>query len=289
MNTELWNIEVEKDFFIKAISEGFATKNDLFYKFNDEYYAYVCKGQQNNGQTLQSRNSLIGEYTETWCTNLLQPIAQKFNLFAIKGVVCPSIGLTKKSAADVAFCTKDSINQEASDIKLIIEVKMSIVNNYKLNKDNELEYIGDYRSHKGNPSLLRSDSMLKAIGKAINIRVSGSESANIPIIIIGISPITMSYIHKVDFLKTAGVIQGMYSLYPNPTSGEYNHQSPKQGFVTIEDIDYFEELLAEIINSPLNYFSSMLSKPRLGEIITRSSRESTEIAKAEKFLELIRG
>ncbi len=51
---------------------------------------------------------------------------------------------------------------------------MSIVSNYKFTQPNKVEFIGDYKQHKGNPSLLRSDSMLKAIGKSINIRVSGN-------------------------------------------------------------------------------------------------------------------
>ena len=61
--------------------------------------------------------------------------------------------------------------------------------------------LGDYKQHKGNPSLLRSDSMLKAIGKSINIRVSGIASAKIPIIVLGNSPITDSYVKKLIFLK----------------------------------------------------------------------------------------
>jgi len=86
---------------------------------------------------------------------------------------------------------------------------MSIVSNYKyLQQSDSLQYLGDYKSHKGNPSILRSDSMLKAIGKSINIRVSGISSTKIPIIILGNSPITESYKNKVDFLKTSGVIQG---------------------------------------------------------------------------------
>ncbi|MGC9331185.1 MAG: hypothetical protein ACP5DZ_04820 [Bacteroidales bacterium] len=72
--------------------------------------------------------------------------------------------------------------------------------------------------------------MLKAIGKSINIRVSGIESTKIPIIILGNSPITDSYINKVDFLKTAGVIQGFWSLNPNPTETNHVRQTPKGGF-----------------------------------------------------------
>jgi hypothetical protein len=39
----------------------------------------------------------------------------------------------------------------------------------------------------------------------------------------------------------------------------------------------------------MNYFSSMISKLKLGEIIRIASQENTDIAKAEKFLTLIRG
>jgi len=37
------------------------------------------------------------------------------------------------------------------------------------------------------------------------------------------------------------------------------------------------------------YFSSMVSMPKLGEIIRLANKEKTDAAKAEKFLTLIRG
>ncbi len=45
---------------------------------------------------------------------------------------------------------------------------------------------------------------------------------------------------------------------------------------------------AQNINSDMNYFSSMISKPKLGQIISIANNEATDIKKAEKFLELIR-
>ncbi len=288
MAGSLWNIETEKDFFIKAITGGFASVKDLFYKFNKDFYAYIKNDQENNGQTLQSRNSLIGNYTETWCENLLAPFARKMNLFAIKDVVCPEIGLSKQSSADVAICTKNSKEQDAENIKLIIEVKMSIVNNYQYINKRNITYIGDYKSHKGNPSLLRSDSMLKAIGKSINIRVSGFSSATIPIIIIGNSPITKSYVDKVDFLKKAGVIQGFFSINPDPTESDHIIETENKGFQTINDLRSFEQIIEDIIQTQMNYFSSMISRHCLGEIIKVASQEKNNIDKAEKFLELIR-
>lgn len=52
--------------------------------------------------------------------------------------------------------------------------------------------------------------MLKAIGKSINIRVSSFKASSIPVIIMGNTPITDNYYHKVDHLKKAGIIQGFW-------------------------------------------------------------------------------
>ena len=75
---------------------------------------------------------------------------------------------------------------------------MSIVWNWELQGGKTLSCIGDYKTHQGNPGLLRSDSMLKGIGKSINIRVSSFQAATIPIIVMGNTPITNSYYPKVD-------------------------------------------------------------------------------------------
>lgn len=287
-NLDLWNIETEKKFFIEAL-KNFATPEQLFYKFGEDYFAYIKKTQQNNGQTLQSRNSLIGQFTERWCKELLVPIANELGLYAVNSVVCNEIGLSNRSDADIAFCTTNSNHQKFENIKLIFEVKMSIVSNYKYSsQSNTLQYLGDYKTHKGNPSILRSDSMLKAIGKSINIRVSGTASTKIPIIILGNSPITDSYKKKVDFLKTSGVIQGFLSLFPNPTTSNFISKTQENGFQTISSYSQLRTIISEIVNSDMNYFSSMISKLKLGQIISIANNEVTDIKKAEKFLELIR-
>ena len=127
--------------------------------------------------------------------------------------------------------------------------------------------MGDYKSHKGNPALLRSDSMLKAIGKSINIRVSGIKSTKITIVILGNSPITDSYTNKVDFLKTAGVIQGFWSLNPNPTNTAHIRETTLIVFRTIDNLAILKNLTKELLNQEMNYFSSMISKPKLGKFI----------------------
>ncbi len=184
---------------------------------------------------MQSRNSLIGEFTEKWATDILDSIVKPNGLYAVKGAICEEIALLKNSPADVVISTSKDIVQRASDIKAIFEVKMSVVWNWEYKKNiKEIICIGNYKTHKGNPGLLRSDSMLKAIGKSINIRVSSFFSSKIPIIILGNTPITDSYIMKVDHLKRTGIIQGFWSLNPKPlednsdlkfTPGESNRDS----------------------------------------------------------------
>lgn len=283
----LWNNNTEIQFFTEAL-RNFASPEQLFYNLKSGYYAYVPKNIDGEGQTLQSRNSLIGQFTEKWTKDLFSPIALQVGLYAVNSVVCEQIGLPKRSSADLAFCTTNSSNQKPENIKLIFEIKMSIVSNYKLTLPENLTLMGDYKSHKGNPAFLRSDSMLKAIGKSINIRVSGIESTKIPIVVLGNSPITDSYIHKVDFLKTAGVIQGFWSLNPSPTNTDHVKITPKKGFQIIENVARLTTLTSELLNQEMNYFSTMVSKPKLGELIRIANQEKSDISKAEKFLEMMR-
>ena len=279
-----WSQYYEINFFVEAL-KNFSSPEQLFYNLENNYFAYAPKEKNTGGQALQSRNSLIGQYSEKWCTKFLNPIANKLGLFSMNGVICPELGLTNTSNADIAFCTKNHINQSAGDIKLIFEVKMSIVNNYSYDKKtNQLKFIGDYTTHKGNPSILRSDSMLKAIGKSINIRVSSADANKIPIIILGNSPISKNYQEKVDLLKQAGVIQGFISLYPNPTS-HYIKETRNGGFQTFSDYSLLQSFILKLVTSNMSFFSSMLPKQKLGELIEMASKETTKSAKAEKFLQ----
>lgn len=283
----LWNNDIEIKFFTEAL-KNFASPEQVFYNLQSGYYAYIPKGIDAEGQTLQSRNSLIGNFTEKWCKAIFEPVAEKLGLFAVNGVICEELGLTRQSSADLAFCITNDTIQQPENIKLIFEIKMSVISNYKFTVPDKIEFIGDYKQHKGNPSLLRSDSMLKAIGKSINIRVSGLASTKVPIIILGNSPITESYIKKVDFLKTSGVIQGFWSLNPNPTESDFVKVTPKKGFQTIEAMDAIFQLSKELVEHDMHYFSSMISKIDLGKIISIANMEIADTAKAEKFLTLIR-
>lgn len=90
----LWNNDTEIQFFTEAL-KNFASPEQLFYKLKKGNFAYVPKRMETEGQTLQSRNSLIGQFTEKWCKDLFSPIARKLGLYAVNGVVCEEIGLTK--------------------------------------------------------------------------------------------------------------------------------------------------------------------------------------------------
>jgi len=65
----LWNSDVEIRFFEEAQKDG-ASPEQVFYKVNGAYFAYVPKRVEDKGATLQSRNALIGKYTEEWWKDL---------------------------------------------------------------------------------------------------------------------------------------------------------------------------------------------------------------------------
>jgi len=283
----LWNSHNEIEFFQKSLN-GFSSVEDLFYMVNSKYYAYIPKGIKVKNATIQSRNSLIGKYSEKWTKDLFEPIAKQIGLFALNGVVCNSLGLNKQSSADLAFCTTNENMQKTENIKLIFEIKMSIVSNYEYISKEEIKFIGDYKTHSGNPSLLRSDSMLKAIGKSINIRTSCSDGVKIPIIVLGNTPITKHYTHKADVLKNSGVIQGFWSINPNPTETDFIKESNKMGFQTIQDYVALTKITKELLELDLNYFSSMITRAELGKLIKIASQENSDEKKAEKFLELLK-
>ncbi|MBK9556790.1 MAG: hypothetical protein IPO47_13330 [Bacteroidetes bacterium] len=252
----LWNNDTEIQFFTEAL-KNFASPEQIFYKLKGGYFAYIPRGAGSEGQTLQARNSLIGQFTEKWCKTLFQPIATKLGLYAVNSVVCEELGLSSRTNADLALCTTNENNQRPENIKLIFEVKMSVVSNYKYTQAN-------------------------------NYIESGISSTKIPIIILGNSPITDSYQKKVDFLKQSGVVQGFISLNPTPTKTDFIRESPQKGFQTIDDTNNLLKICSGLVRSDMNYFSSMLSKVKLGELIKIANREENEIAKAEKFLSLIR-
>lgn len=286
----LWNQNQEIDFFIKSLE--FATPEQLFYVTkNKKHLAYWPKKYDGAKTTLQSRNSLIGSYTEKWVTDLFSEIAKAIGGYSVQGIISEEIGLTKQSPADVAICRTKDIIQKPQDILMIIEVKMSVVWNWEfVPATKNLTCIGDHKTHQGNPGLLRSDTMLKAIGKSINVRVSSFSASKIPIVIIGNTPITKSYYEKVDHLRRNGIIQGFWSINPKPldNNGKNIKLTPHKGFYRFDDYEELRYNALAILKEEREFFSSMQTKKRLGKIIEIANKESTFEAKAQKFLELLR-
>ncbi len=284
---DLWSKDQEKRFFSEALK--LAGLEQLFYLSADgRYYAYWPKGYVGTKSTLQSRNALIGSFTEKWSADLIRDFVEDKGFHAIQGAVCDEISLSKRSSADIAVCKTKDIYQVPENIVMVFEIKMSIVWNWEY-RDGELICIDDYRNHQGNPGLLRSDSMLKAIGKCINIRVSSQRASNIPLVVLGNTPITESYYEKVDLLKKNGVIQGFWSVNPKPLDGKESIAKTKGlGFCRFDTYDDFAEKLEGLFENRREYFSSMKTKNELGRIIEIADREITHREKAEKFLGLIR-
>src|SRR4030042_5011497 len=122
----LWNKEVEQRFFKE--STQFATPEQLFYVTDKgRYLAYWPKNYDGRKSTLQSRNALIGSFTEKWTTDLIQEVVKDRKLFAVQGAICNEIALSNMSPADVVISRSNNINQAPEDILAIIEVKMAVV------------------------------------------------------------------------------------------------------------------------------------------------------------------
>lgn len=283
----MWSKDQEINFFLKTLEV--ATPEQLFYISNDSrYYAYWPKGYKGKKETLQSRNAFIGAYTEKWCKELFYEIAEEIGGYAVQGVTCSEIDLSKKSSADLAICKTNSINQIPENILLIIEVKMSIVWNWEF-KNRELICLGDFRTHQGNPGLLRSDTMLKAIGKSLNVKVSSYKAAKIPMIVIGNTPITNSYFKKVDNLRRYGIIQGFWSVNPLPVdNGNSIKNTDNNGFYKLDNYVELKEKTLEILKDEKELFTIMKTRKELGRLIEVADKEQSYEAKAQKFLEMLK-
>ena len=285
----LWNRNQEKIFFEK--SRNFASYDQLFYRTNDErYVAYWPKGYDGPKSTLQARNSLIGNYTEKWVSDLIKHVLEDKNLYVVQQAQIPAIGISRKSPADIAIATQNKKVLMPDEVKLIFEVKMSLVWNWEYDvQTSHIREIGDYRTHQGRPSFTRSDSILKAIGKCIDIRVSNFKSSKIPLIVLGNAPLSNGFCKKADYLKKAGIIQGFWSLNPFPLNhGNTRKRSHKNGFLRMDNTDEFNMSLDKLFNQELNFFSGMQNPKKLGQLIELANREKTYQEKGLKFINLLK-
>ena len=284
----LWNKHQEKLFFIN--SKSFASPEQLFYRTDDgRYLAYWPKRYKGRKTTLQARNSLIGNFTEKWVSDLFDALVEDENLHIVQQARIPSVGITSKSPADIAIATEDKKILKASQVKLICEVKMSLVWNWQYDPElDRVTEVGDFRTHQGKPSFTRSDSILKAIGKCIDIRVSNFESTKIPIIVVGNAPLSNGFSKKADYLKHAGLIQGFWSLNPFPLNhGNTRKSTPKRGYYRFDNTSELKIHLNQLFNQDLNFFSGMESPRNLGKLIEIANKEESYENKGLKFLNLL--
>ena len=284
---KLWNKSQEKLFFVN--SKSFASPEQLFYRTDDgRYLAYWPKRYRGKKSTLQARNSLIGNFTEKWVGDLFKSLIDD-DLFIVQQARIPSVGITSNSPADIVVATDDKKILKASQVKLICEVKMSLVWNWEYNPSlGNVREVGDYRTHQGKPSFTRSDSILKAIGKCIDIRVSNFDSTKIPIVVIGNAPLSNGFSKKADYLKHSGLIQGFWSLNPFPLNhGNTRKTTPKGGFVRFDNTSELKIHLNRLFEQDLNFFSGMDSPENLGRIIEMANGEDTYENKGLKFLNLL--
>jgi hypothetical protein len=285
----LWNKKQEKLFFDK--SKNFASHRQLFYRTDDgRYVSYWPKGYSGTKSTLQARNSLIGNFTEKWVCDLLEHILQDTELKVVQQAQIPSIGITRRSPADIVIADSAKKVLMPDEVRLIFEVKMSIVWNWEYDVEtSQVREIGDYRTHQGRPSFTRSDSILKAIGKSIDIRVSNFHSSKIPIIVLGNAPLSNGFCKKADYLKTAGIIQGFWSLNPFPLNhGNTRKRSNKNGFVRMDNIEELNMSLNQLFKQDLSFFSGMENPETLGQLIETANLEETYENKGLKFLNLLK-
>lgn len=290
MFMKLWNKNHERLFFNRC--RNFASPEQLFNQTEDgRFLAYWPKSYRGRKTTLQSRNSLIGKFSEKWVADLFRYITQDKNLFVVQQAQIPSIGIGYNSPADVVIATRNKKVLRADDVKIIFEVKMSIVWNWLYDIDSDsLTEIGDYKTHKGKPSFTRSDSILKAIGKCIDIRVSSIDASKIPLVVIGNAPLSNGFCKKADYLKNAGIIQGFWSLNPYPLNhGNTRKSSYDGGYVRFDDISELKDSVEELFVNDLNFFSGMKSPEQLGKIIEIADNELAYQEKGMKFLKLING
>ncbi|WP_407377451.1 hypothetical protein [Methanobrevibacter sp.] len=285
----LWNKHQEKLFF--SNSKSFASPEQLFYKTDDgRYLTYWPKRYIGKKSTLQARNSLIGNFTEKWVSDLLRNLIEDENLSVVQQARIPSVGITSKSPADIVIATENKKILKASQVKLICEVKMSLVWNWQYDPaKGTVREVGDFRTHQGKPSFTRSDSILKAIGKCIDIRVSNLKSTKIPIIVVGNAPLSNGFSKKADYLKHAGLIQGFWSLNPFPLNhGNTRKTTPKGGFIRFDNTDELKVHLNRLFSQDLNFFSGMQSPKSLGKLIEMANQEKTYEEKGLKFINLLK-
>lgn len=235
-----------------------------------------CGAKALTVSSFNQRNALVADLTERFALELFQQTINTSDVmagrfFVKRNVVSPQLELLRATAADLAILNKDTDGPVSpNEIECVLEVKMSIIWNWMQN--NKEKPIADYDKHTGRPSIYRTDSILKAVGKAAIMRgYLGSE--RIPFVVVGNTPPPPNYRDKVDGTVRAGLIQKWISLTPAPLvvepTGSIARRNPKRttGFLRIDSINELRKLLEKILMTKWQYVGAMLEPQKIGDII----------------------
>jgi len=280
----LWNVDVERNMLTDSM---FATvycdsaKGGCGYTERAIFRGHSAKcpvcGKATLGvSTFNQRNAIVADLTEHFAVSVFdrainnsKTLSGKF--FVKRNIVSPKLELRGTTSADMAILNRDTSGPVPPEaIECIFEVKMSIIWNWAEN--NRSRPVADYDAHAGRPSIYRTDSILKAIGKtAITRSCLGSE--RIPFIVVGNTPPPPNYRDKVDGTVRAGLVQKWISLTPNPLlvspTNSPARRNPKEtvGFLRIDSITELQGLLTAILAREWQYVGAMVEAKMIGEII----------------------
>ncbi|MFO8109056.1 MAG: hypothetical protein R6U17_00825 [Thermoplasmata archaeon] len=281
----MWSPEKEKEFIesTDAVVWAAISCNECDYRYEAFFKKSVpskcpkCDGNLSS-TTPQGRNSPLSAYTEKYASDVLEEALKNagFDDLEVKrNVICDELDLTSRSAADIAIVERGEIGRiyKPNQIKVVFEVKMSVIWNWELNEKGESAIEADYDKHKGRGSIYRTDSILKAIGKGAIFR-SHFESCGIPYIVVGNSPTPASYLDKVDGSVRVGIVQRFISLTPEPLitdKSESKVRNPKEslgkGFLRIDSQEELSSFIEDLLKDERIFIGSMLKKSKLGKNI----------------------
>lgn len=296
---QLWSAAVEQKFVIEdSMLATIYCKGDCGFEEKSFFRGKSSKcpncGEGLEVDTLNSRNAVVGARTETFARNLLSSALKGLrpqlsqDLFVKQGVKCPSLGLKGGSGADLAIVTQEKGGTvPASAIKCLFEVKMSFIWNW--HESDLTRPIADYDGHQGRGSIYRTDSILKAIGKA-GITRSYVGSEGIPFIVVGNTPPPPGYRTNIDRTVSSGLIQKWISLTPNPLvvkPKEYpGKRNPKHtaGFLRIDEVKELQQLLKALLTKKWLYTSAMVDAEKVGLLIKSLDLSGTSEKIGQEFL-----
>jgi len=236
----------------------------------------ICGKAAIGVSAFNQRNAVVADVTERFALDLFSQavsispeLSGKF--FVKRNVVCSQLELRGATAADMAILNDDIKGPvPAKNIECIFEIKMSVIWNWA--EGDKSHPLADYDAHAGRPSIYRTDSILKAIGKAAITR-SCQGSERIPFIVVANTPPPPNYRDKVNGTVKAGLIQKWISLTPSPLIVEPARlparRNPKRttGFLRIDTVSELQQLLTTTLTTDWQYIGAMVEAKKIGALI----------------------